>query len=86
VTAVQAVGAATGLASDPAAAEDAADETAGASAVGPGTAIGMRLAAAAGEAALGLLAGCATAESGSGTKRWLFWGWRGLGKGVSTGR
>ncbi len=84
---MQAVGAATGPAGDPAAAVEAAGETAGASAVGRGKAIGMRLApAVAGEAALGLLAGCATAESWSGTKCWLCWEGDVLGKGVSTGR
>jgi len=47
----------------------------------------MRLApAVAGEAALGLLAGCATAESWSGTKSWLSWEWAVLGRGVNTGR
>ena len=86
-TTVQAVGAATGPAGDPAAAVEAADETAGASAVGRGKPIGMRLApAVAGEAALGLLAGCATAESWSGTKSWLSWEWAVLGRGVNTGR
>ncbi len=52
---MQAVGAATGSADDPAAAVKAADETAGASAVGHGKIFEMKLASAlAGEAALGL--------------------------------
>ena len=70
-----------GPAGDPAAAVEAAVETAGAAALGPGKAMGMGLApAVAMEAALGLLAGCAP------TKCWLCWDGDVQGKGVSTGK
>ena len=87
MTVVQAVGAAMGSAGDPAAAVEADDETAGASAVSPRIATGMRLAPAiAGEAAPRLLAGCATPGSWLATTCWLCWEGDVLGKGVSTGK
>ena len=86
-TTVQAMGAPTRLAGDPAAAVEADVETASAAAVGPGKALGMGLApAVAREVALGLLAGCAPTKSWSGTKCWLCWDRDVLGKGVSIGK
>ena len=86
--AAEAVGAARGSAGDPTAATEAADEAAGA-AVGPKDATGVELASAlAGEAALGLLAACASTGPWScraGGMSWLPWGVAMLDGGVMAG-